>query len=396
MQAFFPSCEQVDFPELKGKPVAVTNGDAGTTIISSSYEARAFGIKTGMHLNEAKQLCPDIVQRPSRPDRYTEISARIMNGLRNVTPDIEVASIDECFMDLEPVLQLYGSVEKIAEIIRQNVLENSNGIVCSIGISEGKLTAKFCAGLNKGKTTIVPPKEIRAYMAPHNLSRITGIGPSLLKHLNSLGYFKCGDMAHAPYDLLTSIKGNTGFRIHLTCIGRDPEPVKLDIEKPKSMGHSKVLPPATTDREKVVGVMHQLSNRLTRRLRENGFISNSVHIFLTTKYETIKAIYKFEYATNNSRDYIEKVNEHLELWKQQPLFKVGLECKKLMDKDEGQQDMFVGVSQTSTIDEIKDEINQKFGKNICRTASEMYADDMNMVQVIAFNFDATDKKKNSL
>ena len=111
MQAFFPSCEQVDFPELMNKPVAVTNGEAGTCIISSSYEARAYGIKTGMRMQEALRLCPEIIKRPSRPKRYAEISGNIISALRNITPDIEVFSIDECWINLYPILNLYKGIE---------------------------------------------------------------------------------------------------------------------------------------------------------------------------------------------------------------------------------------------------------------------------------------------
>ena len=81
MMAFFPSCEQLDEPTLRGRPVAVTNGMAGTTIISCSYEAREYGIRTGMRMKEALQDCPHLVHRPSRPHRYAEISAKIMTAL---------------------------------------------------------------------------------------------------------------------------------------------------------------------------------------------------------------------------------------------------------------------------------------------------------------------------
>ena len=88
LNAFFASIEQLDFPYLKNKPVAVTNGDQGTCIITSSYEARLCGVKTGMRLYDAKKLCPNIIQRPSRPERYTAVSANIMRSLNKITPDI--------------------------------------------------------------------------------------------------------------------------------------------------------------------------------------------------------------------------------------------------------------------------------------------------------------------
>ena len=109
MNAFFASIEQLDFPELQGQPIGITNGWDGTTIITSSYEARAYGVKTGMRVKEAKVLCNDFIQRPSRPKRYTEISSRIMAGLVEFTPDIEIFSVvhpffrlNYCFFNKKP------------------------------------------------------------------------------------------------------------------------------------------------------------------------------------------------------------------------------------------------------------------------------------------------------
>ena len=94
MNAFFASIEQLDQPEWRGQPVAVTNGAQGSCIITSSYEARAFGIKTGMRLYEAKRLCPGLIQAPARPRRYSAISRRIMTALEAITPDLEIFSVD--------------------------------------------------------------------------------------------------------------------------------------------------------------------------------------------------------------------------------------------------------------------------------------------------------------
>ncbi len=100
MDCFFAQVEQRDDPSLRGQPVAVTNGLTGTCIITSSYEARAYGTKTGMRLKEALQLCPDLIRCPTRPRRYAAISTRIMRALSDITPVMEVYSVDEAFLDL--------------------------------------------------------------------------------------------------------------------------------------------------------------------------------------------------------------------------------------------------------------------------------------------------------
>ena len=110
MNAFFASIEQRDYPKLLGKPVAVTNGEHGSCIITSSYEARAFGIKTGMRISDGRKICPYLVQRSSRPTVYAATSARIMNILHNITPDIQIYSVDEAFLELTNCMKIYKEI----------------------------------------------------------------------------------------------------------------------------------------------------------------------------------------------------------------------------------------------------------------------------------------------
>jgi len=118
-------------------------------------------------------------------------------------------------------------------------------------------------------------------------------------------------MGKAPYNLLSSKRDNMGFRLHSSCLGRDPECVNIQKSRPKSMGHSKVLPPATTDINKVRGVMYQLTSRLTRRLRNQEFVVEQVVITLATKTTAIKKLYKFQNQNNCNSDFIEFVDNHL-------------------------------------------------------------------------------------
>ena len=125
MNAFFASVEQVDHPEWRAKPVALTNGDIGTCIITSSYEARACGVKTGMHIRQARKLCPDLIQVASRPRRYAEVSTNIMRALARFTPEIEIFSVDEAFLDVTRCRQLWGTPRQIAQRVKQTVFEHS-------------------------------------------------------------------------------------------------------------------------------------------------------------------------------------------------------------------------------------------------------------------------------
>jgi DNA polymerase-4 len=398
MQAFFPSCEQVDFPELKDKAIAVTNGEAGTTIISSSYEARAFGIKTGMKMQEALTLCPHLIKRASRPKRYSEISHSILDGLRNITPDIEVFSIDECWMDLKPIIDLYGGIDSIVEIIRESVFKASGGINCSIGISEGKLTAKFVCASNKGKTTIISSKDIKQYMAPYPVSKICGFGKQIQQFLHSKKCYTIGDIQKAPFNMLSEKYGLVGKKLQLVCNGIDTDEVITKEKLPKSMGHSKILPPYTKDLMMVENILLHLTFRLTRRMRLLNITSKTVSIYLKAQYKTIKHVYTFDKSNNCNHEFIEKVKEHLLKWKGEPLFQIGLNCNVLIYDDSHQSDMFEEQydSKFLTLDKTMDEINKRFGANTCKPATELLTENKEIVPVIAFNFDASSKTKNTL
>ncbi len=396
MVAFFPSCEQIDFPELKGKPVVVTNGEKGTAIISSSYEAREFGIKTGMRIHDALKICPHLVKRPSRPDRYAEISAKVMSAIMNLTPDVSVYSIDECYINLEPVLRLYGSVKVIANKIRKAVFEASGGLRCSIGISEGMLTAKYCAR-NKGETTIVAPEDMKAYIADAPIGDICGIGKNIEKYLQRFGIYHCKDIEKYPMAILADRFGDIGRRLYLTCLGNDPMPVDTTDKDHKSMGHGKVTA-GEHDKSVIRGIMRQLTERLARRLRQHKMICDTFFVGFKNMRGWVGFKYKTHPATNITEEIWKLVRSHFRHWQQEPLYQVQITALSLQSSEIKQIDLFDDLlpeSKQSKIDAVKDKINQKFGKGAVRSATEILAEKANMVPVISFNFDATGKK-NSL
>ena len=161
MNAFFASIEQRDYPELEGKPVAVTNGEHGSCIITSSYEARAFGIKTGMKIRDGRKICPHLVQRESRPKAYAATSAIIMNVLQNITPDIQIYSVDEAFLELTHCMKIYKEINHVVYKIKDLIYQKVN-LKCSIGISFSKSLAKYASKINKPDGIIVGTTKVDA------------------------------------------------------------------------------------------------------------------------------------------------------------------------------------------------------------------------------------------
>lgn len=297
MNCFFAAVEQLDHPAWRTRPIAVTNGSLGTCIITSSYEARQYGIKTGMRIREAKKLCPHLIQAPSRPRRYAEISIKIMEALQQITPDIEIFSIDEAFLDISKCLHLYASPIDAAKQT-QKIVHQVSGLPCSIGLSGDKTTAKYAAELKKPNgLTIIPPWEAEQTLANVRVNKLCGIGTNTTRFLAQHNVIYCKDMAKIPIGVLAKRFGNLGRRMWLMCQGKDPDPIHTTIAPPKSIGHGKVLPPKTSDLEVVKVNFFYMAEKVAWRLRHNHMYAGIFFIgmyaanwgWLAIKYKTLEA-----------------------------------------------------------------------------------------------------------
>jgi DNA polymerase-4 len=284
MNAFFASVEQLDRPELRGHPVAVTNGVTGTCIITSSYEARAHGVKTGMRLKEGRKLCPALIQCPARPQRYAEISTRIMAALQeNISPDMEVFSVDEAFLDVTRCQRLFGPPERIAQMAKRTVF-NVSGLLCSVGVSGDKTTAKYAAKLVKPDgLTVIPPWEARERLRTVPVTELCGISHGIGGFLAARGVRTCGDMARLPIGVLAQRFGNPGRRIWYMCQGADPDPLHLTVPPPKTIGHGKVMPPNTRDFGVIRIYLLHMSEKVAARLRRHGMAAQIFAIGLRAR-----------------------------------------------------------------------------------------------------------------
>ena len=364
MNSFFASIEQLDQPELFGRPVAVTNGLQGTCIITCSYEARYWGIKTGMRLKQAKKLCPDIIQRPSRPKRYAEISTKIMQALTAITPDIEVYSVDEAFLELTHCQRIIESPEVIANKIQELIIKIS-GLSCSIGISGDKTTAKYAAKQNKphGITIIHPEKSVDALRdAP--VTDLCGIANGIQRFLNAHGVYKCGDMKNIPISVLGKHFGHPGRRIWLMAQGKDPEKIKTDVAEPKSIGHGKVMPPNTKNIKIILMYLQHMSEKVSSRLRKHQLQSNCFYIGIKCKKGWIGEKMKHPYPTDDGRN-IMKLGQKmiLERWTGEGISQIQVTAIKPRISEQ-QIDFLEDRNQNIHIREknrVMDSINERYG-----------------------------------
>ncbi len=364
MNAFFASIEQLDHPEWQGRAVAVTNGHQGTCIITSSYEARAYGIKTGMRLKEAKQLCRRLIQAPARPDRYAEVSSNIMESLKAITPDIEIFSVDEAFLDITNCQLLHGSPEKIGSMVKEVVYEASR-LLCSVGVSGDKTTAKFAAKLNKPDgLVVIPPWESKERLRYVDVTDLSGIKAGIGNFLKQHGATKCGEVEKIPISILARRFGNLGKRIWYMCQGADPDPVHTIVPSPKSMGHGKVMPPNTTNTSIIESYLMHMVEKLGTRLRTYHF--RAQHFFVgLLNYEQgwLGAKFRITQPTNDSGEIYQYASFALsQHWHGEPICQIQLTA--LDPSDCGLQfDLFNNVNpKRESLYQAIDAINEKYGE----------------------------------
>lgn len=365
MDAFFAAIEQKEDPGLRGRPLAITNGERGTCIITSSYEARQYGVKTGMRIYEARSLCPHLIQKPSRPPCYAQVSRRIMNTLYySITPDVEVYSVDEAFLEVTYCQRLHGDPETIAYKAKR-LIEQTAGLPCSIGVSGDRTTAKYAAKRAKpAGVVVIPPWQARQTLSRVPVQDLCGIAKGTGRFLARYGAYQCGDVAKLPIGILAKRFGPVGRRIWLMCRGEDPEPVHTNMAPRRTMGHGKVMPPETADLATVKTYLLHMADKLGERLRRQGVHAQHFAVSFKTAYETLGAKTRYVLPTQDSRTIYElgcRVLRHV--WRGEGLHHLQMTAldpgadrqNRLIQTDQGQKGR-------PSVNQVIDQVRHRFGE----------------------------------
>ena len=270
MDAFFASVEQRDNPALRGKPIAVTGGGERTVITTSSYEARAYGVKTAMTVYEAKRLCPHIILVTGNNRKYAQICTMLEEICLRFTPDIEIYSIDEVFLDITGSHHLFGGPENLAQSIKDTV-KNELGITCTVGMGPNILIAKLASDLAKPDGfRWIGEDAVPSVLETLPVKKLWGIGPHTEEKLRAMGITTCGELGRASLPLLAERFGIIGERLKAMGNGRLERPLEIVPPEPKSIGHSITLPKDIWKREEITSCLLRLSERVGRRARRYG------------------------------------------------------------------------------------------------------------------------------
>ena len=364
MDAFFISVEQRDDPALRGKPAAVCGSLSRSVVTSATYEARPYGIRAGMSIQEAKKRCPQLILVKGDHSKYTETAARIFSILKDYTPLVEIASIDEAYLDITRSLLLFKSLLSISQSIKDRIREEEQ-LTCSIGVAPNKLLAKLGSRLKKPDgLTIIGKEEVEKILKDLPVSSLHGIGPKLTEELKSIGIFTCGQLGRFPVPQLTKRFGVIGERLHEMGLGLDDSPVvPLDEEEDaKSISHSVTLEEDTSDPNLLKKVLLQLSERVSRRMRKEGFYGRRVT--LTIRYSDFYTFSKQKTLSQWINSGNEIFRHSFEIFESIPhpkpirLLGVGV---SLLKKEWCQLDLFEKGEKKDKLLKAMDRVNERFG-----------------------------------
>ena len=282
MDAFYAQVEQLDHPELRGKPVLVgPNSDRGV-VLTASYEARPFKVGSAMPVALARRRCPQGIFVPPRFERYKALSQKIMAVFADFSPSVEAISLDEAFLDMSGAEELFGAPRDIAASIQRKVADATGGLTVSVGVSATKYVAKVASGHKKPNgVTIVPGGSAREWLAPQDVSRLWGAGPKTQEKLRAFGYLTIGDVAGADPKHLRSQLGSAGEHFYELAHGRDVRRVARR-RRAKSLSSDRTLAEDVSDPQVVKRHLQRSADRVAKRLRAKGYVARGVRIKLKT------------------------------------------------------------------------------------------------------------------
>ena len=307
---FYASVELLHHPELRGKPVAV-GGDPEARhgiVLTVDYTAKRYGVKTGMALWQAKQVCPDIIFLPPRMDLYLRFSKMAQEIYAEYTDKREPYGIDESWLDVTDSVSVKGDGYHIAEEI-SNRMKKELGITVSVGVSFNKIFAKLGSDYKKPDAiTTMYKDEFKRKAWQLSVSDLLYVGHATNKKLQSMGIKTIGALAKTDEDLLVSKFGKVGSILWAFANGYDDSPVKLENTSApiKSVGNSTTTPKDMETDEDVKIVLYILAESVAARLRENGFRCRTVEISIRDKdlYHFSKQV-KLKNASNITTEIAE-------------------------------------------------------------------------------------------
>jgi DNA polymerase-4 len=313
MDAFFVSVEELFYPSLRGKAVVVGGRPNERGVVAAaSYEARKFGVHSALPLRTAYKLCPHAIFVDGHPERYRQCSDQVFAVLKRFSPRLEMASIDEAYLDMTGTERLLGPPLRAAHSLHAAV-KAETGLNCSIGIAGSRLVAKVASDQAKpnGVLWVLPGQEAR-FLAPLEVRKIPGIGPVMEQNLHNLGIRTVGDLARLDEQFLAERFGQWGLALAGKAQGLDAggwfdQEIGADAG-PKSISHEHTFGVDTADRAVLEATLAKLSEMVGRRLREHALHARTLQLKLRyADFSTITRAHTLDGATQADTEILAAV-----------------------------------------------------------------------------------------
>ncbi|MFC5988323.1 DNA polymerase IV [Marinicrinis lubricantis] len=383
MNAFYCSVHAAEEPELyRGKACAVSGSveQRKGIIVTSSYEARRRGIRTGMRVSEAVGRCPDLILIKPNFALYRKYSENFLRMVYEYTPLVEPVSIDECFADITGSKQ-FGTPLEIAQRLQERIGKELS-LPCSIGVAPNKLLAKMASDMKKPNgITVLRKRDVPQVLWHRPCAELFGIGQKTAAKLKKLGITTIGQLAAADEKLLQMHFGIAGPDLKRSANGLNDTPVKSEKEPSKSIGHTTTLPKDVERREDVRRIFLNLADQVARRLRRQGLLAQVVQITIREpNMKTYTRSVTMSEPSDNSQDFFAKALELYDKhWPEgKPVRLLGVTLQSLTDKEHSQVQLdlfdYEQAPKKEALNEAMDRLRDKFGESAVLTAG-MLGDD---------------------
>lgn len=375
LDAFFCSVEEIQNPDLRGKPFAVGGKPNERGVVAScSYPARAMGVRSAMPMSRALQLCRNLIIVPGRHRLYREYSEKVMTKLRNLTPLVEQISIDEAFLDISDIRQ---DPARLA-LDLQTAIRTELNLPASIGIASNKLVAKIANEVGKKSSkrkdeppsglTIVPAGEEAKFLAPLPADMLWGVGPKTNARLAELGIHTIGDIANWPQKELVNLFGENGRDLWQHANGIDNRPIVTEYET-KSISQETTFSVDIRDEKTLEKTLREQAQDVARQLRKNDLVGKTVKLKIRWHdFTTLTRQITLPTSTDNEDDIFRTALRLLKTVRKQNqavrligvgVSGIGSPVRQLSLWD-------VGSEKSRKLQEVVDELQERYGRNVIR------------------------------
>ncbi|MEW5701954.1 MAG: DNA polymerase IV [Candidatus Zixiibacteriota bacterium] len=374
MDAYFAALEQAINPHLRNRPVVVGSPPRARGVVSTaSYECRVHGIRSGMSSAQAYRLCPQAVFVGVDVRHYVYASSELLKIYEDYSPTVEVVSVDEAFLDITGCASLFGDEEQLAMRLKER-LRSELSLTCSVGIAPNKIMAKMASSVFKPDgLTIIMPADIPRILYPLPVEKMWGVGPVMRQVLAKLGVLTVGDLARCDPRTLRRYLGKVGEVWGRLARGDDDSPVLAPDDQPpeKSIGHEHTLSADSNRPDHLYSVLHDLSDRVARRMRRHGWRGRTVTVkYRFQDYSTHTCRATFPTPTDDSRQIYRVASDLFgKHWDgRAPIRLLGVSASHLEQSESlaQQTDLFsrlhLGSTRRPSVDSVVDDIRDRFGE----------------------------------